>query len=181
MKRLPAAALAEAAIWLLLAALAYYYSFQFDKSIEIYRFGASGWPRAVILLMVAAAICQLIVTWRRGGDAQTQDMLAAQETEAEESGERGVRYYLRVTATLLLPLIYALLLERVGFYVLTPIFILLFLLLAGERRPRYLIGVTVGIYAVLVFVFGRLLYINLPTGNMQPFYDFSNWLLVIIR
>ena len=44
-----------------------------------------------------------------------------------------------------------------------------------------MLGVTLGIYAGLVLLFGRLLYINLPVGNWHPFYDISNWLLVVIR
>jgi len=40
--------LVEAALWLALAGLLYAYSFRFDKEIEIYQFGASAWPRAVL-------------------------------------------------------------------------------------------------------------------------------------
>ena len=82
---------------------------------------------------------------------------------------------------LALPVAYAFLLAPFGFYALTPVFIFLFLVLAEERRWRYLIGISLGLYAVLVFVFGKLLYLSLPLGNVQAFYDFSNWVLTIIR
>ncbi len=50
----------EVVFWIGFAALAYYFSFEFDQEIEIYLFGASGWPRVVIALIVLAALCQLI-------------------------------------------------------------------------------------------------------------------------
>ena len=41
----------EAAFWLLLSSFLYIESFDFDRSIEIYKFGATAWPRTLILLM----------------------------------------------------------------------------------------------------------------------------------
>ncbi len=49
----------EVLLWLLLAALLYAWSFDFDREIEIYKFGASAWPRVIILLIAIAAIGQL--------------------------------------------------------------------------------------------------------------------------
>lgn len=173
----------ESAIWLSFALLAYVFSFKFDKTIEIYRFGASGWPRIVILLIVVAAVCQLITGWlekRRAERAGQQLGSDAPEDSTMTSGS-DLLVHLRVAAVLLMPLLYAVLLEPVGFYTLTPILIIAFLLLAGEDRWEVIISVTVGIYVFFVMVFGRFLYINLPVGNMHPFYDFSNWLLTVIR
>ncbi len=171
----------EAGLWIAFAAVAYYFSFDFDKEVQIYRFGAAGWPRAVILLIVIAALCQaasVLLEARRsaGATADTATQQGAGEDAAPDrlSG-------LRISAILLLPIVYAALIEQMGFYFLTPFFILGYLLLAGERRWKVLVGVSLGIYAVMVVVFGRFLYINLPVGNWHPFYDFSNWLLVVIR
>ncbi len=36
----------EGAIWLSLCLFLFAYSFEFDRDIEIYKFGASAWPRA---------------------------------------------------------------------------------------------------------------------------------------
>ena len=169
--------LAEVALWLAFAGTAYYFTFDFERGIEIYRFGAHGWPRVVIALIAIAALMQAFTVLRRPS-APVSDAAAEPGSDA---AEKGLAYKARVAATLLIPLVYAGLLERVGFYVLTPFFILAILLLAGERRWKTLIGVSLGIYAALVFFFGKLLYINLPVGNLHPFYDISNWLLVLIR
>ena len=57
--------LVEAGFWLGLCLFLYIYSFEFDKDIEIYKFGATAWPRAVILLIAIAAIGVILVTARR--------------------------------------------------------------------------------------------------------------------
>ena len=73
------------------------------------------------------------------------------------------------------------LLEPIGFYSVTPVFIFCFLLLAGEKSLVWAIGLTVGIYCLMLLFFARVFYLSLPVGNHSPFYDFSNWLLVFIR
>lgn len=176
-------ALFESAIWLSFALLAYIFSFKFDKTIEIYRFGASGWPRMVILLIVIAAVCQLITGWleERRAERAGQQLGGDGPEESTMTSESDLLVHLRVVAVLLMPLGYAVLLESIGFYTLTPILVIGFLLLAGETRWKVILSVTVGLYVFFVIVFGRFLYINLPVGNMHPFYDFSNWLLTVIR
>lgn len=176
MSKLSGKSVAEVVFWLCFAGFAYYFSQAFEKQIEIYKFGAFGWPRAIIVLIAVAAVCQLVTAYAHLGVRK----MGTADSDADET-QKSLAYYLRVGATFALPLLYALLLESIGFYTLTPILILGLLLLSGERRIKYLIGITAGVYAFFVFVFGRLLYINLPVGNLHPFYDFSNWLLVIIR
>ncbi len=200
MQRLSRGTIIETVLWLCFALFAYYFSFEFDRDFETYKFNATGWPRTVILLIVIAALLNIFMLWRKGEDKGDRDMLsslsredlekAKAELEAkaggatlktEEEDIRGTKNWIRVLSILFLPVAYAWFLEPVGFYALTPFFILFFLILAGERRWQALASVTVGIYVTLVFVFGKLLYINLPVGVQEPFYSFSNWLLVWIR
>ena len=168
----------ELAFWTFFAVGAFAVSFDFDRDIEIYKFGASGWPRAVILFIVLAVLGQLYHDLR---ERKTQRREAPGEVAKPAEIERDTGYYVRVGAILLVPLIYAALLERLGFYFLTPVFIIVFLLIGGERRWGWIIGVTAFLYAAYLLLFAKLLYVGLPTGNVHPFYDFSNWLLVKIR
>jgi hypothetical protein len=50
-------------------------------------------------------------------------------------------------------------------------------LLLGERRPKYVIGVTLLIYALLIGLFMIVLNAPLPQGTISPFYDFSAFML----
>lgn len=176
MSRIPLKTLVEAGLWIAFAIVAYAYSFQFDKDIETYRFNATGWPRAVLLFIVLAALAHVYQVYRTHAPGDGADMAGdAEEDETER------RPYWRLIGMLGLPVVYAFVLEPLGFYATTPVFIFLFLVLAEERRWQYLIGISFGLYALLVFVFGKLLYLSLPVGTVQVFYDFSNWLLTIIQ
>ena len=173
MPRLAPGKLIETAFWLGFALFAFAFSFSFDREIEIYRFGASGWPRAVILLVALAALAQLAQSLLRPEQGE--------QSSDEPAGARESGYLLRVALTLLLPLIYASSLDYTGFYVTTPLFLAAYLFVIGERRPQFLILVPLVIYLLLLLFFTKLLFVNLPVGNWHPFYDISNWLLVLLR
>ena len=61
----------EAGLWLSLCLFLFIYSFEFNQEIEIYKFGASAWPRAIILLIAIAAIGQLVHHWLRGDESSS--------------------------------------------------------------------------------------------------------------
>jgi len=176
--------LIEAGFWLSFAALAYYYSFEFDQPIEIYKFGASSWPRAIILLIALAALAQL--WWQsRYGDEDLPEEIDIKPSEGAETAtvhaESKQAYYFRIGGLFLLPLLYAYFMNDLGFYASTPFFIVGVMWLMGERRWKYLLGVMAAAYIVIVIIFAKFLYVGLPVGNISPFYDFSNWLLVLLR
>ena len=102
--------LVEAAMWLGLCLILYIYSFEFDKNIEIYKFGATAWPRAIILLMAIAAIGQLIHHWIRGDEASSQIISAAvddgSEEAAHEAHHEDFRWYASTFALLVIPFAY---------------------------------------------------------------------------
>lgn len=176
MVKLTAGQWTEIAIWLTVAGFAYGYSFEFDRDIEMYRFGASGWPRVVIFLIFAAAVGQFV-----------QDVLRSQTAPLYDPGyfskfsEHGPRFMIRMGLTLSAPLVYALLLQGVGYYFLTPFFLALYLYLTGEHRVKMLIVVPLVIYAVITVIFTRILYVGLPIGYWPGFYDFGNWFVVLLR
>jgi len=102
--------LVEGAIWLSLCLFLYVYSFEFDQGIEIYKFGATAWPRAIILLMAIAAIGQLLHHWKYG-DATSSNMISAamddgSEEAAHEAHHESVRWYLSTFALLCIPFAY---------------------------------------------------------------------------
>lgn len=168
----------EVGFWLAFAAGAFALTFTFDQDIEIYKYGANGWPRVVIILIVLAALGQLL------HDVKVR---LASEDRGEKTAATGLaghertEYLLRMGAILVTPFIFAFLLDYVGFYSIAPVFIAAFLYIGGERRWGRLLGISLFIYALMILFFAKLLFVGLPTGNWHPFYDFSNWLLIIIR
>ena len=100
----------EAGLWLALAAILYIYSFEFEQSIEIYKYGATAWPRTIILLIVIAAVGQLLYHWERGDEATSGTIGAATDDgsheAAIESGHSSFRWYLSTFALLIIPFAY---------------------------------------------------------------------------
>ena len=168
----------EVGFWLAFAAGAFALTFTFDQEIEIYRYGANGWPRVVIILIVLAALGQLLHDVRaRLASAGLEE----KRTPAAPGGRERTEYRLRMGAILVAPFVFAFLLDNVGFYSIAPVFIAVFLYVGGERRWGRLLGISLFIYALMVLFFAKLLFVGLPVGNWHPFYDFSNWLLTIIQ
>ena len=166
----------EVVFWIPFAIAAFAMTFTFDRELEIYKFGAAAWPRGVLLLIVLAALGQLFQDIK-----QRRRLESASEVDTTGPSNQMSGHALRLGITLLLPVIYASLLDTTGFYFTTPIFIALYLYVNGEHRVRWLVGVTLLIYVLLVFFFAKLLRVGLPVGYAEPFYSFSNWLLVLIQ
>ncbi|MDH5356713.1 MAG: hypothetical protein OEY09_19900 [Gammaproteobacteria bacterium] len=102
--------LVEAGLWLSLCLFLYIYSFDFDKDIEIYKFGASAWPRVIILLMAIAAFGQLIHHWKKGDEASSAMISAAMDDGSEEAAHEahheGLKWYASTFALLVIPFAY---------------------------------------------------------------------------
>lgn len=176
MGKLTAGQWVEIAIWLSLAGVAFAYSFEFDRDIEFYKFGASAWPRVIIAMIFLGAIGQFI-----------QDILRSKADALYDPGyfskfsEHGSAFFIRMGLTLALPLVYAALLQGMGYYFLTPFFLAGYLYLTGVRRVKMLILVPLSIYAVITFIFTRILYVGLPIGYWPGFYEFGNWFVNTVR
>ena len=174
MGRLTRAHLVEAAVFLLIVAVFYGFTFEFNQPIEIYRFGATAWPRVVIFLLLVATIGNLWYQYKYGSMAQ--GTIGASDDEADFSEPGTVS---RMVAILLTPFIFAWLLRPVGIYFSAPFFIALIIWLFGERRWKAILGMTVVIYVIFIGLFLVILNAPLPQGNMSPFYDFSAWILTM--
>ncbi len=237
MGNLRAGHLVEAGIWLLLCLVLFVYSFKFNQEIEIYKFGASAWPRAIILLIAIAAIGQLFHHWKRGDEISSNTIGAATDDgsgeAAHEAHHSDLKWYastfallaipfayLRVPgwiasllsvegndihpikiicgvvligiymaymrrnilgAMITLPLFYAVLLEDVGFYSLTPLFIVAVMFMMGERKAKPMILVAILIFGLLLLMFVKILYVGLPVGNIHPFYDIGSWVVTVLQ
>ncbi|MGI9379434.1 MAG: tripartite tricarboxylate transporter TctB family protein [Methyloligellaceae bacterium] len=176
----------ELAVWFAFAAFLFVFSFEFDQNIEIYKFGASAWPRGIILLIVIAALGNFYWHWRYGTEFQGHSIGAqAAESDSGSSDDDeesdSISYYKRMGLILLLPVVYATFMESIGFYTLTPFFIGAVIYLLGERNWIKILIISVVSYLFILLMFAKLLYVGLPVGTIHPFYDYSNWLLAFLQ
>ena len=176
MGQLSKAHLIETAVWSLIALVFFSYTFEFNQPIEIYKFGATGWPRVILLLLLLVTAGNFFHQYRHGSAVQ-KGRVGIAETDDTETDYSNPATLLKVVSILLTPFIFAYLLKPVGMYSGAPIFIALVIYLFGERRWKWILGITLLIYAILLGLFVVVLNAPLPQGNVSPFYDFSGFIL----
>lgn len=168
----------ETSIWFAIVIIFFGFSFEFNKPIEIYKFGATGWPRVVLALLALVTIGNLFHLYLNGSAAQKGRVGIADESEDQADYSQPSTLF-KVVAVLGTPFLFALSLKPVGFYFGAPIFIALVIFLFGERRWKWILGITVLLYFILLLLFMVLLNAPLPQGNVSPFYDYSALLLTL--
>ena len=167
----------ESTVWVSLVILLFAFSFEFDKEIEIYKFGAAGWPRAVLGMLLLVIIGNIFHQMRHGDNIQT-GRVGVSEDEMSDV-DRTFGSMVTLTLFLLAPLLYAWSLKPIGFYSATPFFIASIICLLGEFRIRRVLSITALIYGLLILLFLLILNAPLPQGTVSPFYDFSAFMLRI--
>jgi len=165
----------EAAVFLLIVAVFYGFSFEFNQTIEIYIFGATAWPRVVIILLLLATLGNLWFQYKHG--SASQETIGQNEDDETTLTDR--KAIIRMVVILLTPFLFASLLKPVGIYFSAPFFIAAVMWLFGERRLKAILIMTGVIYCVFIGLFLVVLNAPLPQGNMSPFYDFSAWILTM--
>ena len=126
------------------------------------QMGPAFWPRfilgAIILLtgIVSVGTIKKIIKEKAWG-------------ESLMTLDRGkVRFF----AAIGLGVAYLTLLPILGFIAITPIFMILFMLLLGEKSKGWIIGVSFAMTAVIVVMFTKAMYVPLPRG-VWLFREFS--------
>ncbi|MGI9366137.1 MAG: tripartite tricarboxylate transporter TctB family protein [Rhizobiaceae bacterium] len=178
MGRLTKSHLIEAAIWLSIIIVFFASSFQFNQPIEIYKFGATGWPRVVLFLLLLAAAGNLYYQYHYGSATQ-QGRVGLADSDDDEAGYETPGALIKLIAVLITPFIFAMLLKSVGIYFGAPFFIAAIIWLFGERSWKAILTTTLIIYLIFLLLFVVILNAPLPQGNMSPFYDYSGWILKI--
>ncbi|MEM8980596.1 MAG: tripartite tricarboxylate transporter TctB family protein [Pseudomonadota bacterium] len=176
MGRLTRTHLIEAVVWLGIICVFFAYSFEFNQPIEIYRFGATAWPRVVIGLLLIATLGNLYYHYKNGSVAQGGLFGAASDEDTVSIFSEG-KTLIRMALVLFTPFLFAYLLRPVGIYFSAPFFIALVMVLFGERRWKAILIMTAVIYVIFIGLFLVVLNAQLPQGNVSPFYDFSAWML----
>ena len=180
MRGLGAAKWFEFVFWMGIAALAWYFSLDFDREVQMYKFGADGWPRLIILLIACAAVGQVVHNWQEANRADRPEE-APTDSLLDRVLDVGMAPIARMGILLALPIVYAAMLEKMGFYFMTPVFLAGYLFVSGEHRWSRVILIPLVLWGGVTVLFTRYLYLSLPVGYWPGFYDFSNWLVVLLR
>ena len=100
----------EVSLWLALVIFLFIYSFEFNKDIEIYKYGASSWPRAILLLIAIAAVGQFLYQIKRGDGVSSSMMQQATDDGAEQAAQDSTHntfgWYMWTLLLLCIPFVY---------------------------------------------------------------------------
>ena len=177
MTKLKTSHIVETVVWLLIVIVFFVYSFEFNQEIEIYIFGATGWPRVILGILLLVTLGNFLYLYNKGSEAQHGRVGISDQEEGISYDSIGSVQ--KLIAILLLPFIYAWSLKPVGFYAATPIFVALIIILLGEKRIKWILANTLFFYFLIILLFMVLLNAPLPQGNVFPFYDFSALMLTL--
>ena len=172
----------EGLIWITIACVGFALTYQFDKPLLQYRYGATGWPRALMVAITLFVIIQTIwgIFVAHGKRATDQGVEQVSESPSEGPAA-GASTTLRRLGSFGIPLIYLLLMPRTGFFILTPFFLAGYMMLLGERRFVHLVGTTLLIFVLCLIIFTKLLYVPLPVGNWPGFYEINSYFVSFIK
>ena len=165
--------LVEWLIWLAIAWFFYQQTAHFDETIGSYRYGATGWPRALAVCVAIGATGQMLYRLLVRETASPVAAAPAEATSWATWAQRG--------AILALPLVWLWFVPLIGFYVATPIFVLALLLVLEVRSVRALLGVTAIVYGLVLLIFTRYFYVGLPIGSLDGFYEVNDWIVATAR
>ncbi len=149
--------LIEGLVWLVFVLLAAAYTFDFDDPLPVYEWGPAHWPRVVLLGMFIAACWWLFYESRK---RKVDDKSIEEPTD-----ELTISTRVRMVLIFAVPVLYAILIHRMGFLLITPFFLFTYMWIVGVKRLRTLIIMTVCIYAGLLLVFVKLIFTYLPPGG----------------
>ena len=141
----------------------YFETMKFE-GLDVYgKLGPSYWPKFLLICMMALSFLVAVdaIRERKKGEPEKA------ETSKADSGK--VRFFFGVGFIVL----YLILMQFFGFIILTPIFMVAFMYLLGERKKIWIFGVSIGITILIIFAFTKAMYVPLPRGKWI-FLDFSH-------
>ena len=160
--------------WCALVAVLWSQTEAFSGGIAEYRFGAHGWPQMVLLGILIGATAQFFLEYLKLPKNK------AKKTKTGKSTSHAINRY-QQAAIFITPLIYLWLMHRIGFFVATPLFIAAYLRVLEVRDWRHIISVASCVYLVVLLIFVRFFYVDLPKGIWPGAYEINTQIITMVR
>jgi putative tricarboxylic transport membrane protein len=158
----------------------YYVATNFEFHRRAGTLGPDFWPEAILILMIATCIFEIVrIALSPRSDAPIASVLEdmVEESAEAESGAEShpVLLLLGMAATLG----YVAVVQVLGFFLSTVIYLAAFLVIGRYRRWGVIAGVSVTGALVLMFIFMKLVYVSLPIGQ-GPFAEVTLFLMNVM-
>lgn len=166
-------------VGLVVAALLYHYANNIEYTSRPGMLGPDFWPKAVIALMAVVCLFEIVRSFA-GLKSNSGGIGDALEGEQGEPGETAPRTYpWLLGGGIALVIVYAVLVNILGFFLSTFLFLAIFMYL-GRYRNHIAIWITsVVIILAAALIFTRFAYVSLPRG-MPPFDAFTDFVHILV-
>jgi putative tricarboxylic transport membrane protein len=146
----------------LASAVLFWVAQSFEGSRVYARLGPEFWPTIVLAALMVLGVIVSVAKARK-------------ITREKAWGEKLLtvdRDKLRFFSAVGLIVAYLILIKILGFILTTPPFMVLFMILLGEKSKGWMSSVSIGMTAIIVILFTKAMYVPLPRG-VWLFRDFS--------
>ena len=161
---------------LIVAAVLYYFAQQIDYTPRPGSLGPDFWPKAAIALM--AIVCLIEIA--RGLLGLRGEMHGIAEVlEKKEEEEPAPTYPWLLAGGVVLVLVYAVVVDRLGFLLSTFFFLAIFMYLGRYRNHVAIWLTSLGVTFAAALIFMRFAYVSLPRGE-PPFDAVTDFVRIVL-
>lgn len=163
----------------------YYVATNFEFQRRAGTLGPDFWPEAILILTVATCVFEIArIALSARSDAHVPGVLGDMvEESAEAHGETGPTAAVGHPVLLLLGMAatlgYVAVVQTLGFFLSTVIYLAAFLVIGGYRRWGVIAAVSLIGTSLLLFIFMKLVYVSLPIGR-EPFAQVTLFLMRVM-
>lgn len=153
-------------IVLLISGYLYYRATQFDFVAPGGRIGPDVWPKAILLLSMLTCAYEIIKNlFFARGEHEVAGVLESIIEEAPVEEEPPPRSYPGLLlAGAIMTVAYAALIDILGFFICTVLFLAVFTWVGRYRRPGVILAASLIGGLVFMLVFMKIVYVSLPLG-----------------
>ena len=161
-----------------IAAYLYLLAREIDFAAPGGRIGPDFWPKAILLMAMATCAYEVVKNLFFGKSAkELAGVLQSIVAEAPGETEEEPASYLHLLVTgIAMTVAYVLLIERLGFFLCTFVYLAGFMLVGRYRRSGVVLATSLVGSLVFMFVFMKVVYVSLPLGQ-APFSEVSFFLM----
>jgi hypothetical protein len=158
------------------AALLFHYAQQIDYTPRPGALGPDFWPKAAIALMAIVCLIE-IARVLLGFKAEAHGVAEVLEAGAEE--EEAPKYPWLLAGGIVLVIVYAFVVDTLGFLLSTFLFLACFMYLGRYRKHLVVWGTSLAITLLAALLFIRIAYVSLPRGE-PPFDAITDFVRIMM-
>jgi hypothetical protein len=163
-------------VGLAVAAILFFFARQIEYSPRPGALGPDFWPKLAIGLMTAVCLLEILRTF---AGLKTEAHGVADALESEEDDEPPKTYPWLLAGGIVLVIVYAVVVDTLGFLLSTFLFLAAFMYIGRYRRHIAVWATSAIVTLMAALIFMRFAYVSLPRGE-PPFDAFTDFIRVML-